>query len=69
MVLVKRRRCLLQTLRHRDNVRWLATTESLGLRQRPDVAASMEEQLAMAARRRDRGRRRRQDDARDSEQR
>lgn len=72
VVLVKRRRCLLETLRHRDNARWLATTESLGLRQRPDVAASTEEQLAMAARRarrRDRGRRRRQDDARDAEQR
>eukprot|EP00904_Undaria_pinnatifida_P010947 jgi/Undpi1/6983/HiC_scaffold_21.g09457.m1 len=64
VVLVKRRRCLLETLRHRDNTRWLATTESLGLRQRQDDSAG--EQLIMAARRarrRDRGRGRRQRDA------
>ena len=72
VVLVKRRRCLLETLRHRDNARWLATTESLGLRQRSDPVASMGEQVMMAARRarrRDRGRRRRQDDAHGAEQR
>ncbi|CAM9939588.1 unnamed protein product, partial [Sphacelaria rigidula] len=33
VALVKRRRFLLETLRHRDNARWLATTEKLGLRQ------------------------------------
>lgn len=38
VALVKRRRFLLETLRQRDNERWLATTESLGLRQRPEVS-------------------------------
>lgn len=36
VVLVKRRRILLESLRERDNERWLATTEKLGLRQRPE---------------------------------
>ncbi|CAM9690223.1 unnamed protein product [Scytosiphon promiscuus] len=67
VVLVKRRRRLLETLRHRDQDRWLATTETLGLRQRrPDSSAGGDDgELTMAARRqrrRDRGRRRRRDD-------
>ncbi|CBJ30673.1 expressed unknown protein [Ectocarpus siliculosus] len=62
VVLVKRRRRLLETLRHRDNDRWMATTAALGLRQRPDAPATGGEQLMLAARRerrRERGRRRR----------
>lgn len=64
VVLVKRRRRLLQTLRHRDKDRWLATTETLGLRQRPDAppATTSEWGEARRERRRDRGRRRRRDE-------
>ncbi|CAB1097422.1 unnamed protein product [Ectocarpus sp. CCAP 1310/34] len=65
VVLVKRRRRLLETLRHRDNDRWMATTAALGLRQRPDSPATGGEQLMLAARRerrRDRGRRRRREE-------
>lgn len=65
VVLVKRRRRLLETLRHRDNDRWMATTAALGLRQRPDAPATGGEQLMLAARRerrRDRGRRRRREE-------
>ncbi|CAN0348431.1 unnamed protein product [Ectocarpus sp. 6 AP-2014] len=65
VVLVKRRRRLLETLRHRDNDRWMVTTAALGLRQRPDAPATGGEQLMLAARRerrRDRGRRRRREE-------
>eukprot|EP00752_Nemacystus_decipiens_P001681 g1631.t1 len=64
VVLVKRRRRLLQTLRHRDIDRWLATTDTLGLRQRPDVppATTAGWGEARRERRRDRGRRRRRDE-------
>lgn len=64
VVLVKQRRSLLEMLQHRDNGRWLATTEALGLRQRADAAAAGEQQMKLAARRtrrRDRGRKRRMD--------
>lgn len=64
VMLVKRRRTLLETLRQRDNERWLATTESLGLRQRSDGGVASADQKvvdARRARRRDRGRRRRRE--------